>query len=155
MKIKTGIRAAGVQGPGAEFSQRALRAARGKVREPKARSAAQAVALNEADRRSQSKGQKANRSAPPAVAGGQQQRRRRFRVVLGWRAAAAARPISVEPAAGGGYGRGVVEDALRRHLLELQPTPVSVMQWVITGRWPDPDLRVDVAFVPHGTTPLL
>jgi len=34
MKIKTGIRAAGVQGPGAEFSQRALRAARGKVRAP-------------------------------------------------------------------------------------------------------------------------
>jgi hypothetical protein len=37
-----------------------------------------------------------------------------------------ARPISVWPAAGWGYGRGVVEDALRRYLLELQPTPVDV-----------------------------
>ena len=92
MEIKTGIRAAGVQGPGAEFSQRALRAARGKVREPKARSVAQAVALHEADRRSQSKGQKANRLAPPAVAGGSQQRRRRFRMVLGWRAAGGGPP---------------------------------------------------------------
>jgi hypothetical protein len=50
----------------------------------------------------------------------------------------------------------VLEDALRRYLLlEQQPTPVSVVQWVVTGRWPDPDIHVDVAFVPHGTTPPL
>jgi hypothetical protein len=78
LEIKTGIRAAGVQGPGAEFSQRAQRAARGKVREPQARSAAQAVALHAADRRPQSKGQKANRKfGSPWRA--DQQRRRRFR----------------------------------------------------------------------------
>jgi hypothetical protein len=49
----------------------------------------------------------------------------------------------------------VVEDALRRHLLELLPTPVAVVQWVVTGRWPDPGLHVDVAFVPHDLSPLI
>ena len=68
---------------------------------------------------------------------------------------AAARPISVGPAAGWGYGRGVVEDALRRHLLELQPTPVSVVQWLVTGRWTDPGVHIDVAFVPDDLSPLI
>ena len=68
---------------------------------------------------------------------------------------AAARPIGVGPAAGWGYGRGVVEDALRRYLLELQPTPVSVVQWLVTGRWPDPGVHIDVAFVPDDLSPLI
>jgi hypothetical protein len=49
----------------------------------------------------------------------------------------------------------VVEDALRRYLLELQPTPVSVVQWLVTGRWPDPGVHIDVAFVAHHTSPLI
>ena len=61
MKIKTGIRAAGVQGPGAEFSQRACERLGEKFASRRPEAIAQAVALHEADRRSQSEGQKANR----------------------------------------------------------------------------------------------
>jgi hypothetical protein len=35
------------------------------------------------------------------------------------------------------------------------PRQVSVVQWVVTGRWPDPGVHVDVAFVPHGISPLI
>ena len=31
----------------------------------------------------------------------------------------------------------------------------SVVQWVVTGRWPDPGLHVDVAVVPHDLSPLI
>jgi len=47
------------------------------------------------------------------------------------------------------------EDALRSWLLQQQPTPVAVVQWVVTGCWPDPGVRVDVAFAPPGTAPLI
>jgi len=49
----------------------------------------------------------------------------------------------------------VLEDALRRHRLERRPTPLSVVWWVVTGRWPDPGVHIDVAVVPPETAPLI
>jgi hypothetical protein len=44
---------------------------------------------------------------------------------------------------------------LRRHLLERRPTPVSVVWWVVTGRWPAPNVHIDVAVVAPETAPLI
>jgi hypothetical protein len=49
----------------------------------------------------------------------------------------------------------VFEEELRRYLmLEQRPTPVALVHWVVTGSWPDPGVRVDVAFAPSRTIPL-
>ncbi|MDT5356604.1 MAG: hypothetical protein QOJ56_5136 [Mycobacterium sp.] len=47
------------------------------------------------------------------------------------------------------------EDALRRHLLQRQPTPLSVMRWVVTGRWLARGVQVDIAFVPQASAPVI
>jgi len=39
--------------------------------------------------------------------------------------------------------------------LSGRPVPVALVHWVVTGRWPDPDIRVDIAFPAPGATPLL
>jgi hypothetical protein len=49
----------------------------------------------------------------------------------------------------------VFEEALRRHLLERRPTPVSVVWWVVTGRWRTHGVQVDIAFVPPEIAPLI
>jgi class 3 adenylate cyclase len=49
----------------------------------------------------------------------------------------------------------ITDPELRRALLQRQRTPVSVVQWVVTGRWPDPGVPVDVVFVSHATAPLI
>ena len=111
LEIKTGIRAAGVQGPGAEFSQRASASGSGKSSRAAGpqRSAAQAVALHAADRRSKSEGQKANRKfGSPWRADQQQQRRRRFRSVRLVVAPAAPRRIGVAGEARRGLAWGGV-----------------------------------------------
>ena len=80
--------AAGVQGPGAQFSQRAQRVARGKVRGPQARSAAQAVALRGRTAGHDRKARKATCSTLVPEGPGVQPARR-FRIPRGARAAAA------------------------------------------------------------------
>ena len=49
-----------------------------------------------------------------------------------------------------------MEDALRRCLAEDDRVPsLPLVQWVVTGIWPDAQLRVDVAFVAAGAAPPL
>jgi hypothetical protein len=50
----------------------------------------------------------------------------------------------------------VLEDALLRRLAEDGQVPsLPLVQWVVTGIWPDRELRVDVAFAAPGAAPLL
>ena len=49
-----------------------------------------------------------------------------------------------------------MEDALRRCLAEDVAVPsLPLVQWVVTGIWPNWQLRVDVAFAAPGAAPLL
>ena len=50
----------------------------------------------------------------------------------------------------------MLEDALRRCLAEDDLVPsLALVQWVVTGIWPDTQPRVDVAFAPPDTAPPL
>jgi hypothetical protein len=50
----------------------------------------------------------------------------------------------------------VLEDALARRLVEDGRVPsLPLVCWVVTGIWPDWQLRVDVAFAAPGAQPLL
>jgi hypothetical protein len=44
----------------------------------------------------------------------------------------------------------VFEDALMRMLVESDPIPTAVLEWVLTGGCQRPDFCCDAAFVAHG-----
>lgn len=48
-----------------------------------------------------------------------------------------------------GKGDGVFEDALLRMLVEFDPVPTPVLEWVLTGGCRRPDFGCDMAFVRH------
>jgi hypothetical protein len=41
----------------------------------------------------------------------------------------------------------VFEDALMRLLVESDPVPNAVLEWMVSGGWRRPDFRCDAAFV--------
>jgi hypothetical protein len=50
----------------------------------------------------------------------------------------------------------VLEDALARCLVEDDRVPsLPLVCWVVTGSWPDPGVRVDIAFPAPEAAPLL
>jgi hypothetical protein len=47
-----------------------------------------------------------------------------------------------------GSVKPMFEEALMRVLTESDPIPAGVVEHAVTGRWPTPELRCDIAF-PH------
>ena len=38
------------------------------------------------------------------------------------------------------------DDALMRVLVDTDPVPAAVVEHLVTGQWPTPELRCDIAF---------